>query len=37
MFEDLGMIEKWKIPKEVLVRWVMLPVRFLCLLGFFIL
>ena len=22
MFEDLGMIERWKIPKEVLVRWV---------------
>lgn len=22
MFEDLGMIERWKIPKEVLVRCV---------------
>lgn len=22
MFEDLGMIEKWRIPKEVLVRYI---------------
>ena len=23
MFEDLGMVEKWKIPKEVLIRYVL--------------